>query len=96
MEVANDGKGILQPVVGQHQHQGFEAKKAKRHSPTLTHRQTADLLSIMESNPDFLDLTVSNLQMDDDLITVVCEEAYKDVSIGEQENIREFDWEERL
>ncbi len=38
----------------------------------LVHRQTATVDIMINSNQNFLDFNIENLQMDDDLIVVVC------------------------
>lgn len=41
-------------------------------NPSLVHRQTADIDTMINSNQNFLDFEIENLQMDQDLIIVVC------------------------
>lgn len=39
---------------------------------SLVHRQTANIDTMINSNQNFLDFEIENLQMDQDLIIVVC------------------------
>lgn len=41
-------------------------------NPFPVHRQTADVDTMINSNQNFLDFEIENLQMDQDLIIVVC------------------------
>ena len=53
-------------------------------SSALVCRQTADVATLLESNQNFLDFNIENLQMDYDLLCVVCnasdEQAQKIIS----------------
>lgn len=41
-------------------------------SSALVCRQTADVATLLDSNQNYLDFDIENLQMDDDLLCVVC------------------------
>lgn len=41
-------------------------------NPSSVHRQTADIDTMINSNQNFLDFEIENLQMDQNLIIVVC------------------------
>lgn len=42
------------------------------HNSNCVHRQTADINTMINSNQNYLDFEIDNLQMDQDLIIVVC------------------------
>lgn len=49
----------------------FPIKKIDR-SSALVCRQTADVDTLLNSNQNYLDFNIENLQMNDDLLCVVC------------------------
>lgn len=49
----------------------FPIKKIDR-SSALVCRQTADVATLLNSNQNYLDFNIENLQMNDDLLCVVC------------------------